>query len=85
MLVIAFYISLNYMCLLTNLSNPLLDCLALLHFGEVVVVQRYISHDGLLIGMGNHDIFNIQELHYTKLVLCQSESMGEAPLWIILA
>lgn len=73
------------MCLLTNLSYPLLDCLALLHFGEVVVVKRDISHNRLLIGMGHHDIFHIQELHYTKLVLCQSESMGEVPLCIILA
>lgn len=70
--------------MLTNLSYPLLDSLTLLHFREVVIVQGDISHDRLLIGTRHHDIFNIQERHYTKLILCQSESMGEVPHRIIL-
>lgn len=36
---------------ITNLGYSLLDGLPLLHFREVMVVERNIGHDGLLIRM----------------------------------
>lgn len=59
----------------TDLGQPLLDGLALLHPGEVVVVKRHVRHDGLLIWVRDHHVVHLQQLHDPKLPLCQGEGV----------
>lgn len=46
----------------TDLGQSLLDGLSLLHLREVVVVERDVGHDGLLIWVFNIDVLHIQQL-----------------------
>lgn len=59
----------------TDLSQPLLDGLALLHPGEVVVVKRHVGHDGLLIWTRDRHVVHLQQLHYPELPLRQAEGV----------
>lgn len=59
----------------TDLGQPLLDGLALLHPGEVVVVKRHVRHDGLLIWTRDRHVVHLQQLHDAKLPLCQGEGV----------
>lgn len=62
-------------CAESDLGESLLDGLSLLHLGEVVVVQRHVGHDGLLIGMSDYHVVHLQQLHDAELPLGQSECM----------
>lgn len=69
----------------TDLGQPLLDGLALLHPGEVVVVQRHVRHDGLLIWMRDHHVLYLQQLHDPKLPLRQREGVFQITPRVIAA
>lgn len=69
----------------TNIGDTLLDRLALLHPGEVVVVERDVGHDRALVWVWHHDVLGLQQLHDAKLVLSQVEGMSQVPLRVILA
>lgn len=69
----------------TDLGQPLLDGLALLHPGEVVVVQRHVRHDGLLIWMRDHHVLHLQQLHDPKLPLRQGEGVFQITPRVIAA
>lgn len=55
----------------------------MLHLGEVVVVQRHVGHDGLLIWMRDHYVLHFQQLHDPKLPLCQREGMLQVTTGIV--
>lgn len=60
---------------LTDLGEPLLKGLALLHFGEVVVVEGHVGHDGLLVRMREQHVLHLQQLHDLKLALSHGEGV----------
>lgn len=60
---------------LTDLGEPLLKSLALSHFGEVVVVEGHVGHDGLLVRVREQHVLHLQQLHDAKLPLSHGEGV----------
>lgn len=69
----------------TDLGNTLLDRLALLHLGEVVVVERDVGHNGALVRVRHHDVLGFQQLHDAKLAFGQVEGMSQVPPRVVFA
>lgn len=68
----------------TDLGESLLDGLALLHLGEVVVVQGHVCHDGLLIWVWDSHVLHLQQLHDPKLPFCHGEGMLQVTTGVVL-
>lgn len=67
----------------SDLSESLLKGLALLHLGEVVVVQGHVGHDGLLVWMRDHNVLHLQQLHDPKLPLRQGEGVLQITMGVV--
>jgi len=59
----------------SDLGEPLLDRVALLHLGEVVVVQGHVGHDGPLVRVQHHHVLHLQQLHDAQLALRHREGV----------
>ena len=57
----------------------------MLHLAEVVVVERHVGHDGLLVGVADQHVLHVQQLHDAKLSLRQREGVAQGGLGLVAA
>lgn len=68
---------------LSDLGEPLLNGLSLLHLGEVVVVEGHVGHDGFLIWMRDQHVFHLQQLHDPEFPVCHGEGVLQVTTGVI--
>lgn len=67
----------------SDLGEPLLYGLSLLHLGEVVVVEGHVGHDGFLIWMRDQHVLHLQQLHNPKFPVCHGEGVLQITTGVI--